>query len=185
MWGRLSSLGTALSSQELTLEQYRRSFLDLVLERFDGSRASIWRFVQAGDGPALRCAAALRSDGVFVADGEFLRERHYCDYFVAMRGTGVFACADTRADARLAAGRDRYDAPGAPRALLDAALMVNGGLFGALCCEDTRRARHWLPADEADIRRMAYMLSTHVARLGLPDQLRMSPLDLSIAPRRP
>jgi GAF domain-containing protein len=185
MWERMSSLGAALSGHELTLEQYRRRFLDLVLERFDGSRASIWRFVQAGDGPALRCAAALRSDGVFVTDGELLRERHYRDYFVAMRGTGVFACADTRADMRLAAVRDRYDTPGAARALLDAALLVNGGLFGALCCEDTRQVRPWQLADEADIRRMAYMLSTHVARLGLPDQLRMSPLDLNIAPRRP
>lgn len=184
MWERMGSLGTALASRELTLEQYRRGVLEIVLERFDGSRASVWRFVQAGDGPALRCVAALRHDGLFVTDSELLRERHYRDYFMAMRGTGVFACADTRADVRLAAVRDRYETPGAPRALLDAALLVNGGLFGALCCEDTRQVRDWQPADEADMRRIAFMLSTHVARLGPEGHLRMSPHDLQPAPRR-
>jgi GAF domain-containing protein len=129
--------------------------------------------------------AALRSDGLFVTDGELLRERQYRDYFVPMRSTGVFACEDTRADPRLAALRERYEAPGAARALLDAALLVNGGLFGVLCCEDSRQVRFWQAADEADIRRLAFMLSTHVARLGRADHLRMSPIDLKAAPRKP
>lgn len=38
---------------------------------------------------------------------------------------------------------------------------------------------------KADMRRMAFMLSTHVARLGLPDHVRLSPVSLRVSPRRP
>lgn len=146
----------------------RSRVADVVLDRVECQRVSLWRFEDA-EGPfRLHCVGTKRADEAFEKTGQNLDVDEYRDYFNALARNGVFATDDAMTDAALQAMREKYLLADNVLATLDAAFMLNGRAYGVICCEETGSRRRWRPADVQGLRAIAARLSLLMARYDDP-----------------
>ena len=99
-----------------------------------------------------------------LAGSAALLDTEYAGYFDTLTRNGLYVCDDTLADTRLAAMRESYLIPQGIRALLDAAVGVNGSTWGVLCCEHRGEVRQWSPQEIKQVKQFADAISLRRAR---------------------
>ena len=158
-WSRLQQIATAFYADEITRDAARSAVIDVVFGRLKCSRVSLWRF--DGEPGALRllCFAAKASGQPLQTIERDLQEPEYSAYFAGLVGSGMYASDDAMADLNLAPMRANYLVPNRVRSMLDAAFMVNGRVFGMVCCEQTDAIREWRTDEVADLRAIVAKLA--------------------------
>jgi GAF domain-containing protein len=140
----------------------------VIFGRLGCARVSLWRFDGTAPNLRLLCIASRsRGEPLDTVEHE-LNEPEYRDYFNAIVEGSVHVCNDTLADARLAPMLQNFLRPNRVRALLDAAVLVNGRAFGMVCCEEVDAPRAWSAGDAAALRAIVNKLALLLAGAGDP-----------------
>lgn len=158
-WSLLQQIATSFYADEITRDAARSAVIDVIFGRLKCSRISLWRF--DGEPGALRllCFASKASGQALLTSERDLLEHEYSDYFNGLVRSGIYASLDALSDANLAPMRASYLLPHGVRSTLDAAFMVNGRVFGMVCCEQTDAIRAWRSDEIADLRAIVAKLA--------------------------
>ena len=170
-------MAAAFTAGTLDVDLFLRGACKLLCERLDCDRVDIWRFEGPPGLRTLRCvesfppsrAAGLRPE---------LCDAEYSDWAAALDRGGYVVSADVQADPRLAGLRAGYLQACRIRSLLSVGFSINGRMVGLLCCEQTREARQWQPAEVASVRRACTTLSLALTKSG--DWERHFPEDMPV-----
>lgn len=161
---QLRSIGLQLADGRIDHPHAQRRLGALLQQRFDCSRVSYWAVQGDAGERAMRCVFSHGGESLLLRLGTTLSEDECPQYFAALQLRRVFACEDTLSAPELEAMRERYRAVDAPRAMLDAALSVNGRIIGVLCCEQTDSPRRWTQHEATTMVRYANSMALYIAR---------------------
>ena len=145
----LLDLGIALMQGHVDTRGYLHGVSRLLQRHLGCSQVSVWRLDL--DSPQRSALWLTQHPGHRPAGERLLLDQH-ASYFERLLAQGYLLSADTHCDPTLASVRARYLSPGAPRALLDVMITVNGKRLGILCCEQMQHPRQW-SADELTLLR--------------------------------
>ena len=156
----------------LSCDQARAAVVEVVFDRLDIDRISLWRFVlPASGGPReleLACFCAAHRGGPLGTCDDRLVLDEYRDYWNALVERGFFASADALGDAALQPMREAYLQKHDIRSILDAAFSLNGRAHGLICCETIGRRMAWRPADIQRLRSITTRLAVLLAAADVP-----------------
>jgi hypothetical protein len=143
-------------------ESDRGQFLSGLTEWLSGSvrcsRASVWRFSS--------CRDFLICEDLFVAGtrqhtrGDRLPRAHFPDYFWTLEETRAIAAPEARTHPSTSCFTESYFIPLDIHSLLDAAVLHQGEVLGAVCCEQVGQARTWQPSDVNAVWMTAMVIET-------------------------
>ncbi len=141
----------------------RSAVIDVVLDRVQCARVSLWKFDGEGDDLSLLCFASKNAGGVLDTTERRLPQSEYRDYFNALIERGTYISEDALNDPALRPMRESYLDPNHVLSILDAAFLLNGRAYGMICCEETAHTRRWRASDVAAVRaivtKLAVMMS--------------------------
>ncbi|MDN3638675.1 ATP-binding protein [Simiduia curdlanivorans] len=121
-------------------------------------RASIWLFSPSGD--YFDCVALFDAGVAQDTTGVQLEVKSFPRYFDALRKDSRIYANDAVSDSRTNEFTDIYLKPLSISAMLDAGVVVDGQLVGAICLEHRHGIRQWQPDEEA----FASLVATLVAQ---------------------
>ncbi len=160
---RLQEILSAFYAGRTTRDETRSELIDVVLGRMHCARVTLWKFDGEGEDLGLLRFASKTAGGVLDTSDRRLCRSEYRDYFNALIEKGVFLSDDAMSAPALEPMRASYLVPQHVLSTLDAAFMLNGRAYGAICCEETASIRHWRQGDVAALRaivtKMALMMS--------------------------
>ncbi len=180
----LQTVSARFGAGEITRNQARMAVIDLILLRLHCSRVSLWRFDGEPVNLSMLCFAAKEAGGPLDTDEKRLELSEYRDYFDALIHQGAYVSNDTLHDPNLQAMRGNYLERHGVMAMLDAAFLVNGRVYGMACCEQIGSVRVWRADELTDLRAivtkvtMLMASSNDPALMGAPS-LPMTPLSAS------
>jgi hypothetical protein len=149
---------------ELDRVSAQKACLVAIQQHFRCSRVSMWAFHGEPGFSVMRCTGGYTESGEHLPPGAELRQDEYRDYFQEIFSAGAYVCHDTARDARLDGMREAYLRPLRVTALLDAVFAYNGRAQGLLCCEQVDAPRRWTPAELADLKRCASLITRYTNR---------------------
>src|SRR5450755_4698758 len=115
----------------------RSAVIDVVLDRLQCARVSMWKFDGEGDDLSLLCFASKNAGGALDTSERRMLRIEYRDYFNALIERGTYLSVDVMNDPALQPMRDSYLVPNSVLSMLDAAFLLNGRAYGMICCEET------------------------------------------------
>lgn len=180
---RLQALSASFLAGTISRDEGRAGFIDIVQERLNCSRVSLWRFEGEPGSLELLCFASKRAGGELDTTPSSLRQVEYRAYFDDLVATGMYVSHDALADPALMPMRDNYLVPNHVLSLLDAAFMVNGRAYGMVCCEQTDRRRDWRNTDVSDLRALVSKLALLMAGAGDAALWRSPSMPMAAMPR--
>lgn len=142
----------------------QKACLVAIQKHFQCSRVSMWAFHGEPGLSVMRCTGGYAESGEYLPAGAELHQEQYRDYFHEIFSAGAYVCHDTSLDARLDGMRESYLRPLRVTALLDAVFAYNGRAQGLLCCEQVDTPRCWTPAELADLKRCASLITRYANR---------------------
>ena len=92
----------------------------------------------------------------------------YRDYFDALVNHGAYVSNDTFNDPNLQSMRGNYLERHGVMAMLDAAFLVNGRVYGMACCEQIGSVRVWRADELTDLRAIVSKVSMLMASANDP-----------------
>lgn len=180
---KLQSISINLVAGNITRDEARAAVIDVMLQRIRCSRVSLWRFDGHGGTLSLMCFAAKTATGALCTDQSHLAQAEFGEYFDILASLGVYACTDAMNDPHLQPMREHYLLRYGVLSMLDAAFLVNGRIYGMVCCEQTDAMRVWRPDEinalRANVARLAMLLAT------ADDPILWSSPSLPMTPLRP
>lgn len=150
-------------------DEARSSVIDVVLDRLQCSRVSLWKFAGDNGRLSLLCFASKNAGGVLNTSEQRLDQDEYRDYFNALVERGTFHSDDAMSDPALQPMRASYLVPHNVLSVLDSAFLLNGRAYGMVCCEETAKRRAWRAADVSALRAIVTRLA--VLMSGAPESL--------------
>ena len=186
---KLQSISANLVAGTITRDEARAAVIDVMLQRIRCSRVSLWRFDGHGGELSLMCFAAKTATGALCTDESHLAQAEFGEYFDILASQGVYASTDAMNDPHLQPMREHYLLRYGVRSMLDAAFLVNGRVYGMVCCEQTDAMRVWRPDEISDLRANVARLAMLLAAADDPilwssPSLPMTPLRLEPDQRR-
>lgn len=165
---RLQDISAAFVSGSINRNQGRAAVIQVVFDRIQCSRVSLWRFDGEPGALSLLCFASRSVGGELDTQEQRLTAAEYREYFNELVNTGTYVAHDAWADPHLQTMRQNYLVPHQVRAMLDAAFLVNGRAYGMVCCEQTDALRTWRPTEVAALRAIVSKLAMLMAGAGDP-----------------
>ena len=160
---KLQSISTNLLAGNITRDEARAAVIDVMLQRIRCSRVSLWRFDGRAGALSLMCFAAKTATGALCTEQSHLGQAEFGEYFDILASQGVYACTDAMNDPHLQPMREHYLLRYGVLSMLDAAFLVNGRVYGVVCCEQTDAMRVWRPDEitalRANVARVAMLLA--------------------------
>jgi GAF domain-containing protein len=153
-----------LEHHEVSPAEFIEQCTRAMAEAIDCSRAGIWLFEKEGDDRVLRCL------GIYDRGANRMTRvpdevRHLVGaYFEALEQTGHVVAVDALTHPSTAGLFSQHANVNDVRSLLAAAFSVNGRLFGAFTCSNTREPMNWTRAQLATLKRMGARASLALAR---------------------
>ena len=160
---RLQDINAAFVAGKITRDEARTAVMAVIFDKLHCSRVSLWRFDGEAGALSLLCFASQASGGVLDTRTRRLAAAEYRGYFDELVNTGMYVCADTFSDIRLAPMRDNYLVPNRVLSMLDAVFMVNGRAYGMVCCEQTDVVRAWRATEVTAVRAIVSRLALLMA----------------------
>jgi GAF domain-containing protein len=152
-----------LEHHELSPGEFVEQCTRAMAEAIGCSRAGIWLFEKEGEDRLLRCLGIYDriADRMTRVPDEV---RHLVGaYFEALEKAGHVVAVDAVTHPATAGLFSQHANPNAVRSLLAAAFSVNGRLFGAFTCSNTREPMNWTRAQLATLKRMGARASLALA----------------------
>jgi GAF domain-containing protein len=156
---RLQEILSVFYAGRASRDETRSAVIDVVLDRLQCARVSMWKFAGEGDDLSLVCFASKSAGGAIDTCEKHLRRSEYRDYFNALIERGTYISDDAITDPALQPMRDSYLVPNHVLSMLDAAFLLNGRAYGMVCCEETERTRQWRASDVAALRAIVTKLA--------------------------
>jgi hypothetical protein len=181
---QLQTISTQFGAGEMSRDQARAAVIDLILMRLHCSRVSLWRFDGEPGNLSMLCFAAKEAGGELDTVEKRLELSEYRDYFDALINQGAYVSNDTLNDPHLQGMRGNYLERHGVMAMLDAAFLVNGRVYGMACCEEIGSVRVWRADELTDLRAIVakvtmLLASTNDPALWGSPSLPMTPLSES------
>jgi GAF domain-containing protein len=148
----LQTISTQLMTGDMTRNQAREAVIDLIMLRLRCSRVSLWRFDGEPGNLSMLCFAAKATGSTLDLEEKRLELSEYRDYFDALVNQGAYVSNDTLNDPHLQGMRGNYLLRHGVMAMLDAAFLVNGRVYGMACCEQIGSVRVWRADELTDLR---------------------------------
>ena len=180
---KLTAISADLVAAKLTRDEARAAVIDVIIHRNHCSRVSLWRFDLHAGGLALLCFAAKTAGGELCTDESRLEQAEFCDYFDILATQGVYASSDAMNDPHLQPMREHYLLRYGVLSMLDAAFLVNGRVYGVVCCEQTDAVRVWRPNEITNLRANVAKLAMLLA--AADDPILWGSPSLPMVPLRP
>jgi GAF domain-containing protein len=149
---QLQTISTQFGAGEITRDQARMAVIDIIMTRLQCSRVSLWRFDGEPGNLSMLCFAAKEVGGELDTVEKRLELSEYRDYFDALIHQGAYVSNDTLRDPHLQGMRGNYLERHGVMAMLDAAFLVNGRVYGMACCEQIGSVRVWRADELTDLR---------------------------------
>jgi GAF domain-containing protein len=165
---RLQDISAAFVAGRMSRNEGRAAVIQVIFDRIQCSRVSLWRFDGEPGALSLLCFASCTAGGELDTQEQRLTAAEYREYFNELVNTGTYVSHDTWADPRLQPMRQNYLVPHKVRAMLDATFLVNGRAYGMVCCEQTDAVRTWRATEAAALRAMVAKLAMLMAGAGDP-----------------
>ena len=183
----LQNVSSQLTAGDITRNQAYEAVIDLIMLRLACPRVSLWRFDGEPGSLAMLCFAAKTTGGELDVEEKRLQVPEFRDYFDALINQGTYASNDTFNDPNLQGIRGNYLERHGVMAMLDAAFLVNGRVFGVACCEQIGSTRVWRADELTDLRAIVakvtmLMASSNDPALWGSRSLPMTPLSESQHP---
>ena len=166
---RVQEILSAFYAGRTTRDDARSAIVDVLLERMQCTRVSLWKFDGEGDDLALLCFASKTAGGTLDTSERRLRRSEFRDYFNALILKGTYLSVDAMNDPALQPMRESYLVPNHVVSMLDAAFLLNGRAYGAVCCEESAGQRHWRAAEVTALR--AIVTKMALAMSGAPESI--------------
>lgn len=161
----LAQLGALLDSETLTPQGAALRMAEYIQQRMACSRVSVWVMEGECGGRSMRRIAGFDADThAALTEPTALGVEQFAGYLGALTSQGVYVCSDALADPHMAAMKDSYLLPNGIRASLDAAVSVNGDIWGMVCCAQKGAPRDWSPQEVRLVKRFADEISLRRAR---------------------
>ncbi len=165
----LQALCSDFDRRELSHARFMEECTRLIAAEIGCSRVGIWLFEDVTDGRALRCLSFY--------DGAKDRMTRVPDetsgqvgaYFEALEQVGHVLANDARNHPATAGFFSDRVGVNSVRSLMAASFSVNGCLFGAFTCTQTK-VTEWSPAQLADLKRMGARVSLALANASRTSQ---------------
>ncbi len=162
---RLQAIATEFYGGRIGRNAAREQVIDVVLDRIDTARVSLWKFEGREPDLLLLGFAAKARGGTLELDEHRLHMAEYREYFNHLIVRGTFVSDDAENDPALAAMRDGYVERFGVSAILDAAFLLNGRAWGMVCCEQLGLPRRWKPGEvhalRAIVTRIAMLMASY------------------------
>lgn len=160
----LDLLGWRLADATLTLASYQAALADILRRRINCSTVVIWRMTSEQGKRNLDCIGRYPASVADMPRGELVSESPLGKYFSVLTSRGVYACGDTLNDPHLEAPGVWWRRADAPRAFLDALVVINGQPLGVLSCRQDAVQRQWVVDEETLLRRLSAKVALHLTR---------------------
>ena len=155
--------------REISTARFLEECARLLAAAIHCARVGIWLFEDVADGRALRCLSfydGIQDRMTFVPDETSLQVGAY---FEALEQVGHVLANDARTHPATAGFFSDKVSVNGVRSLLAASFSVNGRLFGAFTCTNTR-ITEWSPAQLATLKRMGARVSLALANASRTSQ---------------
>ncbi len=179
----LQTISTDCVTGAISRDEARAAVIDVIINRTRCSRVSLWRFDGVHGELSLLCFAAKTATGELDTRESRLDQTEFRDYFDALVNQGVYASTDAMQDPNLQAMRENYLLRHGVLSMLDAAFLVNGRVYGMVCCEQTDAMRVWRADEVIDLRANVSKLAMLMA--GADDPALWGSPSLPMTPMRP
>lgn len=167
---RLEKLLGDLYADRAPRPETQSAVIDVVLNRMQCGRVSMWKFAGTDADLTLLCFASKTAAGVFDTSERRLRRDEFIAYFNGLVGSGTYLSVDAMTDPLLQPMRESYLVANNVVSMLDAAFVLNNRTYGMVCCEEQHR-REWQPGDVASLRAIVNKLA--LLMWNAPDSLLM------------
>ena len=182
---RLQKLFGDLYADRIARPEAQSAVFDVVLERMQCARVSMWKFDGAGDELTLLCFASKTAAGFFDTTPERrLRRDEYLRYFNSLVDSGIYTSVDAMNDPALQPMREGYLVPNNVVSMVDAAFVLNNRTYGMVCCEEPYR-REWPLADVMALRAIVNKIALLMWNAPDPVLLNTPSLPLRAMPPEP
>jgi diguanylate cyclase (GGDEF)-like protein/PAS domain S-box-containing protein len=173
----IATLGRIIGREDCPIGLAIRHICESAANTVGVERASIWRL--SDDGRELRCLHLFERtpDRHSPSLDTVLKAGDYPAYFRAIENSRALAAHDARSDPNTREFRDDYLIPLGIHSMLDAAVRVEGELFGIICLEHTKSHRQWSD-DEISF---AGEIADQIAQALLSEKNRQTAADLKLA----
>ncbi len=155
----LQTISAKLTGGDITRNQAREALIDLIMLRMRCSRVSLWRFDGEYENLAMLCFAAKEAGGALDVEEKRLEMSEYRDYFDDLINQGTYVSNDTLNDPHLQGMRRNYVERYGVLAMLDVAYMLNGRVYGMVCCEQIGNVRVWRADELSELRAIVSRLT--------------------------
>jgi PAS domain S-box-containing protein len=175
--GAITALGHAIGREGCPIDMAMRHICESAANTIRVERASVWRL--SNEGKELRCLNLFeRTSGRHSSSPDtVLKADDYPAYFKTIKNNRVLAAHDARSNPGTREFRNGYLIPLDIHSMLDAAVRIEGKLFGIICLEHTEQPRRWYD-DEISF---AGELADQVAQALLSEKNRQASADLKLA----
>ena len=133
----------------------------------------------------MLCFAAKTTGGELDVEEKRLQLPEFRDYFDALTYQGTYASNDTFNDPNLRGMRGNYLERHGVMAMLDAAFLVNGRVYGVACCEQMGSVRVWRADELTDLRAIVAKVTMLLAGSNDPALWRSASLPMTPLPENP
>lgn len=155
--------------REISAAHFLEDCTRLIAAAIACARVGIWLFEDAADGRALRCLSfydGIKDCMTLVPDETSLQVGAY---FEALEQVGHVLANDARTHPATAGFFSDKVSVNGVRSLMAASFSINGCLFGAFTCTNTR-ITEWSPAQLATLKRMGARVSLVLANASRTNQ---------------
>ncbi len=153
------------------LKQSIEPVLAAVAKALDVVRVGIWLYAD-DRAQALACACLHDTRGAQALTPTLLVKHDFPRYFAALDDARCLAAENVLEDARTAELRAGYLIPLGIRAMLDAAVVIEGQTAGIICCEDVRGPRVWSEVEQSLVGSVGDLVGTVLLTRKLAEQQR-------------
>ena len=161
----LGHLSALLDNETITPQAAALRMAQYIQGRIACSRVSVWAVEgDAGERCMRRIAGFDADTQAALTEPAALGVDQFAGCLSALTTQGVYICPDALADPHMAAMKDSYLLPNDIRASLDAAVSVNGDIWGMVCCAQKGAPRDWSPHEVRLVKRFADEISLRRAR---------------------
>ena len=144
------------------VESVLREVTEVVGATIGVARVSIWRLNAART--ALSCRQLFAADGASPSALTDVTAEHHPSYFRALTGSTVVVVPDALDDPRTRELADTMLRPLGISSVLDAPIVAQGTIVGALCCDHVGPARQWMPDEQTFAIAAANLVSALLAQ---------------------
>jgi GAF domain-containing protein len=162
----LNDLGDALDNEAMTTEGAARLVSLHIQQRLNCSRVSLWS-CEGVSGQRVMRRVAFHDPEVENASPDALVQLHEPDcgqYFADLQRNSILVCSNARGEKRLGRMDPLYLQPAGITAFVDAAIGVNGSLWGMLSCSQRGASRRFTAAEVGLVKRYADAVSIRRAQ---------------------